>query len=228
MTAAAKPRVVAIVPAAGCGKRLGLKVKKPFAILGGRPLVVHALRTLNGCRAIDAIIVAAEKPRINDIKKLAARYRIGKLASVVAGGKTRFESVRNCLDIIPASCEVVVIHDGARPLVDRKLVEDSIRLAKKFGACIVAVPESDTVKLVGSGLFINKTLDRNRIFRAQTPQSFRAALIKKAYSLRGKYKVTDDASLVESIGKRVKVLAGSYRNMKITTREDLKFAEVLI
>ena len=220
--------VVAVVPAAGYGKRLGLKVKKPFVLLGGKPLVVHALKALNGCSAIDAIIVAAERPCINDIKKLAARYRIGKLASVVAGGKTRFESVRNCLEIIPASCEVVVIHDGARPLVEKRLIEGSIRLAKKFGACIVAVPESDTVKLVGNDLFTKKTLDRSRIFRAQTPQAFRAGLIKKAYSLRGKYNVTDDASLVESVGKRVKILVGSYRNMKITTKEDLKFAEVLI
>ncbi len=223
----ARCRVVAIVPAAGCGKRLGSKVRKPFVMLGGRPLVVHALKTLNACASIDAIIVAAEASQVRSFEKLIEKYRIGKVAAIVAGGTTRYESVRNCLGKVGPSFDIVVIHDGARPLVEKKTIADAIRLARAYGGCIVAVPESDTVKLVDKALYIKKTLDRSRIFRAQTPQAFRAGLIKKAYALRGDT-VTDDASLVEAVGGRVKILAGPYRNIKVTTKEDLAIAKYFL
>ncbi|MDD5422472.1 MAG: 2-C-methyl-D-erythritol 4-phosphate cytidylyltransferase, partial [Candidatus Omnitrophica bacterium] len=118
--------------------------------------------------------------------------------------------------------------DAARPFIESYLIEKSIRAARKTGGCIVAVPESDTVKLVDSGLFIKDTLDRNRVFRAQTPQVFRRDLIQKAYGRLKHAKATDDAGLVEMAGGRVKVIMGSYRNIKITTKEDLKLAEVLL
>jgi 2-C-methyl-D-erythritol 4-phosphate cytidylyltransferase len=122
----------------------------------------------------------------------------------------------------------VLIHDGARPLIDPKTIRDSVALARKHGGCVVAVPENDTVKLAGKGMFIRKTLDRSRIFRAQTPQVFKAAIIKKAYASRGAMGRTDDSSLVEVSGGSMKILIGSYRNIKITTKEDLKLAEVLL
>jgi len=219
--------VVAIVPAAGCGKRLGSKVRKPFVTLGGRPLVVHALKTLAACASIDAIIVAAEASQVRSFEKLVGKYRIGKVAAIVAGGRTRYDSVKNCLARIGPSFDIVVIHDGARPLVEKKTIAGAIRLARAHGGCIVAVPESDTIKLVDKAMYIQKTLDRSRIFRAQTPQVFRTGLIKKAYALKGDT-ATDDASLVEAAGGRVKILAGPYRNIKVTTKEDLLLAEVLL
>jgi 2-C-methyl-D-erythritol 4-phosphate cytidylyltransferase len=123
---------------------------------------------------------------------------------------------------------VVLIHDGGRPFVDAKTIACSVALARRYGGCIVAVPENDTVKLAGGDLFIRRTLDRTRIFRAQTPQVFRRSVIMKAYAAKGAKSATDDSGLVEKAGGRVKILKGSYRNIKITTKEDLKFAEVLI
>ena len=221
-------RTVAIVPAAGYGKRLGLKVKKPLVRLRGRPLITYALRTLNACEAIDGIVVAAEKSAVRSFKVLIDKYKFQKVIDVVVGGRTRCESVSNCLRKIGRNFDIVLIHDAARPFIERSTIEASIDLANEFGGCVVAVPESDTVKLADKKLFIKKTLDRNRIFRAQTPQAFRYDLIKKAYAVRDRNRFTDDASLVEMLGGKVKILEGSCKNIKITTREDLKMAEVLL
>ena len=220
-------KTVAIVPAAGSGKRLGLKTPKPFVLLGGKPLVIRALEALDSSGSIDAIIVAAEKRYVKRLEALVGRYRLKKVAAVIAGGRTRFNSVKNCLEKIGRSFDVVLIHDGARPFVDEDLIEASVRLARKFGACIVAVPESDTVKLVDKKGFIRKTLDRKEIFRAGTPQAFKLDIIRKAYTSAKSGNVTDDSSLVESLGVKVKILNGSYRNIKITTKEDLKMGEAL-
>jgi len=223
-----RPRAVAIVPAAGYGKRLGLKKKKPFVLLNGRPLVTYALKVLDNCGAVDGIIIACEKSRIKYLRALTKKFRIKKVIDIVAGGSTRSGSVRNCLRKVNGSFDIVLIHDGARPFVQEHMIEESIRLADRYGGCIVAVPESDTVKLAKPGLFIKTTLDRNRIFRAQTPQAFRRELIKKAYMAGREKRATDDSVLAEKLGARIKILEGSYKNIKITTRDDLKLAEVLL
>ena len=220
-------RTLAIVPAAGYGKRLGLKAKKPFVRLCGKPLVSYALKALDNSDSIDAIIVATEKSCIKKLKDIAVEFKIKKLLDVVPGGSTRAGSVRNCLDRIKDGFDVVLIHDAARPLVSSRLISDSVKAAARFGAAIAAVPESDTVKIVDGGLFIKDTMDRSKVFRAQTPQAFRMGLIRKAYSA-GKMDITDDAGMVERAGVRVKVIMGSYGNIKVTTREDIKIAEVLL
>lgn len=222
------PKTVALVPAAGYGKRLGLKAKKPFVLLRGSPLVVHTLRALESSKSIDHIILAAEKSCVGKIRRIIDRYAFRKVGRVVIGGKTRFESVRKCLEAADPSFDMVLVHDGARPFIARSLIDRSIRLAQKYGACIVAVPENDTVKLADREGFIVKTLDRSILFRAQTPQVFRRRIIEKAYRYKGKRRITDDASLAEAIGARVKILNGSCRNIKITTKEDLKMAEALL
>jgi len=226
-----KSRVVAIVPAAGSGRRLGLKTKKPFVRLGGKPLVWYALNALNRSASVDAIVVAAEPSSVGRFKRLAARYGFRKVAAVIEGGKERADSVRNCLAAIGPGFDIVLIHDGARPLVDGRMIADSVRLAVKYGGCVVAVPEIDTVKLAGRDLVVDRTLERSRIFRAQTPQAFRRALLERAYRAMGVRRargMTDDAGLVEKVGGRVKILEGSYRNIKVTTKEDLELAEVLL
>lgn len=221
-------RVIAVVPAAGSGKRLGSRVKKPFVLLKGKPLAARTLSALESSPAIDRIIVAAEKSCIKNFKDLVRRFGFKKITEIVAGGRTRGESVRNCLDRIGPCYDIVLIHDAARPFIDAGTIARSVKTAEKFGACIVAVPESDTVKVVGKDLSVKKTVDRNKIFRAQTPQVFKRDLIVKAYGGRVKRGVTDDAGLVEQMGMRVKVVKGSCRNIKITTAEDLKLAEVLL
>jgi 2-C-methyl-D-erythritol 4-phosphate cytidylyltransferase len=220
--------VVAIVAAAGSGQRLGLKVRKPFVKLAGIPLIVHTLKALSGSCAIDAIIVAAQPGFVGRFEALIKKYRLAKVAAVVAGGATRAESVRNCLARVDDSFDIVLIHDGGRPFIDAGTIALSVAMARKYGGAIVAVPENDTVKLAGDDLFVKKTLPRSRIFRAQTPQVFKRELIKKAYAAGITAGVTDDAGLVERVGGKVKIVTGSYRNIKITTKEDLKLAEVFI
>jgi len=222
-------RTIAIVPAAGAGKRLGFKVPKPFVLLRGKPLVAHTLKALSSCGAIDAIVVAAERPAIGRMKGVIKRFGLYKVIDVVAGGKTRSDSVRNCLKRIgPLAFDIVLIHDGARPLVEGALIERAVKAAQRFGACVVAAPESDTVKVVGSNGFVKKTLDRNTLFRTETPQAFKVRLIKKAYGVKRTSTSTDDASLVERLGVKVKVIVGPPGNIKVTTKEDLKLAEVLL
>ena len=224
-----RPRVVAIVPAAGRGKRLGpSKTKKPFVRLGSKPLITYALSVLENSSVIDAIIIAAEKPCVKKIKGIVSKFKFKKVVGVVIGGKTRFESIRNCLEKVGPEFDIVLIHDGARPFLEESIIKDSIKMAEKYGACVVAVPESDTIKLVDKNLFIKKTLDRNKIFRAQTPQTFKREIIQKAYGTRLGREITDDANLIEILGGKIKVLKGTYRNIKITTKEDRKMAEVLL
>ncbi len=223
-----RPRVAAIVPAAGYGKRLGSKTKKPFVLVKGLPLVIRTLKKLDSSSAIDTIIVAAERACIGRLERLIKRSGLNKVGAVLAGGDTRFGSVRNCLQAVDDSFDIVLVHDGARPFVEDSMIRSCIEKAYKYGASIVAVQESDTVKLADKDLFVDKTLDRKRVYRAQTPQAFRTGLLKKAYSAKGSKPMTDDSGLVEALGNKVKIVEGSYRNIKITTKEDLHWAEVLL
>ena len=222
------PSVVAIVPCAGYGRRLGLDQKKPFVKLSGRPIAIHALATLNSCKTIDSIIVACERSCVEDFGRLVKKFRLDKVDAVVVGGRTRFESVRNCLKKVKPSFDVVLVHDGARPLVDRDIVSEVVKAAARFGASLAAVPETDTVKISDGVCSVAGTLPRERIFRAQTPQAFRREVIITAYSLPGGYLATDDSGLVERSGLSVRIVKGSYKNIKITTREDLLMAEALL
>jgi 2-C-methyl-D-erythritol 4-phosphate cytidylyltransferase len=223
--------VTAIVPAAGSGRRLGLREAKPFVCLAGKPILIHTLKALGACASVDSIIVAAPPRSVARVERLVRSYRAGKVSRVVPGGRTRTESVRNCLGRLDKSCRVVVIHDGARPLIEAATVDRAVRLAARCGACVVAVPENDTVKEAGPDLVIKRTLDRRRIYRAQTPQAFRRPLIERAYAkafASGVPSATDDSYLAERAGVRIKILKGSYRNIKITTIEDLKAAEAFL
>lgn len=221
-------KTIAIVPAAGFGRRLGLRTRKPFVSLGGKPLVLHVLCTLNGCRTIDAIVIVAEKGCIGRFEKLVENKRLRKVIAVCAGGDTRFQSVKRGLRFVDPSYDLVLITDAARPFVSASMISKSIALAQKFGGSVVAVPESDTVKLVGKSGFVKKTLDRKTIYRAQTPQTFKREIILKAYASSDGANATDDSCLVEALGLKVGILEGSYGNIKITTKEDLKLAEELL
>ncbi len=223
-------KTVAIIAGAGSGKRLGYHTKKPFVSLNGRPLIAYSLKVLDSSPFIDGIVVAVERSYLKRFSGLVKRYGIRKVKSVVAGGMTRYESIRNCLGEVDASCDIVLVHDAARPFLDERLIRESISAAKRFGGCIAAVPVKDTVKLAGRNLFIAGTIERSLVWAAETPQTFRYDLIMRAYknAPRDKLKITDDSYLLERLGARVKILMGSYRNIKITTREDLMLAGMLL
>jgi 2-C-methyl-D-erythritol 4-phosphate cytidylyltransferase len=222
-------RVAAIVPAAGSGERLAAKDKKPFVLLAGKPLITYALKSLESSKYIDQIYIAADPDSIERMKAIVSKYRIRKAVKVVAGGRTRAGSVKNCFDLIDPQCDIVLIHDGARPFLKDSDIMNSVLLAGKFGGCVTAIPMTDTVKLAGKGLFVKKTVDRSSLWRAQTPQAFRYDILKNVLGgIKDDSGVTDDASMLERACRKVKIFAGSSRNIKITTKEDLKIAEALI
>lgn len=224
-----RPAVVAIVPAAGSGKRLGARNKKPFVKLAGKPLVVHALKALGSSADISRIIVAVEPDSIGRLNRIIDKYALKKIEKVVRGGHTRSGSVKNCFKAIGGPCDIVLIHDGARPFPGSSSIRDCIRLAEKFGASISAIPSTDTIKLADKHGFISTTLDRSRLWRAQTPQAFKYRLLKHALAgANAPLNATDEALLMERSGKKVKILKGSVNNIKITTREDVKIAEALL
>jgi 2-C-methyl-D-erythritol 4-phosphate cytidylyltransferase len=215
-------RVTAIIVAAGQGRRFGSP--KQFALLRGRSVLDWSLA------------VFGQHPRITDIILVLPDEALGKkftrahpkLRAVVRGGAERQDSVfRGFSELDPRRAEIVLIHDGARPLVSSALIRRVIREAEKHGACVPGVPLEDTVKRVDGGLVV-RTLDRAKLSRIQTPQGFSYGLLKRAFARAWaeKFYGTDDASLVERLGEKVVVTEGDPKNIKVTTLLDLKLAEV--
>ena len=222
--------VTAIVPAAGAGIRFGGAVKKQFIALNGLPILSHTLRALAASRALSAIIVVVppgEELRGREALELAG---IDLETEVVPGGQARQDSVYIGLQRAKAETDLVLIHDGVRPFVSREVVLATVEAAKEWGAAIAAVPVIDTIKRVDTDGFVVETLQRGRLWSVQTPQVFRYALLMQAHRAireRG-IVVTDDAALVERIGGMVKVVRGSYENLKITSEEDLPLAGLIL
>ena len=222
--------VTAIVPAAGAGVRFGGAVKKQFIALNGLPILSHTLRALAASDALAAIIVVVppgEESRGQEALELA---RINLETEVVPGGQARQDSVYIGLQRAKAETDLVLIHDGVRPFVSREVVLATVEAAKEVGAAVAAVPVIDTIKRVDSDDFVVETLQRGQLWSIQTPQVFRYALLMQAHRAvreRG-IVVTDDAALVERIGGMVKVVRGSYENLKITSEEDLPLAGLIL
>ena len=215
-------KTVAIITAAGQGKRMGQP--KQFIKLAGKSILERTIAVFEETKAIDEIILVVNK---EDIKK-AEGFKFSKLTKVVAGGKERQDSVYNGLMALPDDARVIAIHDGARPFVTPAIIKRAVLEAKEFGAVVVAVPVLDTIKQMTNECNI-KTIDRSRLWAAQTPQVFRKEIILRAYQEgRGKSHVTDDAMLVEKLGLPVKVVMGSSQNIKITTPEDLILAKGIL
>jgi len=219
--------VTAIVLAAGSGIRLKSKASKALVELGGKPLIIHSLKTISSNPQVKEIIVAANPLNKKQILERIEKYKIPKIKSIVLGGRERKDSVFNALKQVSSEAGMVLIHDAARPLIAASEVARLIKEAGKFGAAILGVPVKSTIKKAGAG-FISKTLDRNNLWEAQTPQAFKKDLILSAYKRFKHLKATDDAMLVEKLGARVRIIEGSYRNIKITTREDLITAQALL
>jgi len=226
--------ITCIVPAAGAGKRLGLGINKAFAMLAGAPLIVHCLHMLQETNLVKFAVVVLAPAEVEDGQKLlksyAQRYFPELPFTVVAGGKERQDSVANALAVIDAAEGYIAVHDGARPFAGKEVFERTLAAAKLHKAAIAAVPVKDTIKVINADGEVIATPLRSTLQAVQTPQIFDAELLKTAYAfLKEKPSaVTDDASVVELLGHKVVVALGRYENIKVTTPEDLIFAENLL
>ncbi|KAF0184188.1 MAG: 2-C-methyl-D-erythritol 4-phosphate cytidylyltransferase [Nitrospirae bacterium] len=226
-------RTVAVVAAAGIGKRFGGSLSKQYVELAGRPVLFWSLAALHACDLIDEIIPVVHEQEFAATSALIDRYGIGKVLRIVPGGKERQDSVMNGLSALPEGAGIVVIHDGARPLIAPETIAAAIHALEGYDGAVVAVPVKDTVKEAISGAgrpCVAQTLDRSRLWAIQTPQVFYYETLKTALerAMREGFFGTDDASVVERYGGSVTIVKGSYRNIKITTPEDILIAEAFL
>lgn len=225
------PLVVALVPAAGRGLRMGGSVPKQFLSLGGEPLVIQSLRALQAAPVVVQIILAVPPADVEYCEReIVSRQCFTKVTKVVAGGAERQDSVRHALAQIPSDTEIVLIHDAVRPFVTLRMIADVVAAARKEGAAIIALPMRDTVKQVRMDGMIERTVDRTPLWLAQTPQAFRRDWIETAHRKAHAegVRATDDASLVEWLGYSVAVVEGSGENIKVTRPEDLVIGEAIL
>ncbi|BBB91325.1 MAG TPA: 2-C-methyl-D-erythritol 4-phosphate cytidylyltransferase [Methylomusa anaerophila] len=222
--------VTAIITAAGQGRRMGAGFNKVLMPLGEHPVLVHTLSAVAACADVNRMVVTAAADEIEAVKSLIVRQGLQAVCQVVAGGNERQYSIDNALSLIPEDEDIILVHDGARPLIDPQLIKEVIAAALVYQAAVLAVPVKDTIKTVNNEKYVTDTLERSKLWAIQTPQAFHGRLLKEAYckAKQEEYLGTDDASLVERIGIPVKIVAGSYRNIKITTPEDLIVADALL
>jgi len=222
---------VALIVAAGIGRRMGVEGGKQFLLLAGKPLLAHTLISFQQASLIDAIIIITSDDSLDRCLKIIDEYGIQKAYKVVMGGAERQDSVYNGLMAASAleRVEAVIVHDGARPLIEPFLIDDAINNLNGYDGVVVGIPAKDTVKLVRDGV-VSQTLRREEVWQVQTPQVFRQDVLMQAHR-RAKAEAfygTDDAVLVERNGGKVKVILGSDENIKITTPVDLVAAEAIL
>lgn len=220
----------AIILAAGKGKRMGSGINKQFLNIKGKPILYYSLKTFSDNPFIDEIILVCSSSEIDYCRQqVVEKYGIKKVLRIISGGKERQDSVLNGLRSI-TDCNIVLIHDGARPFVNSNIIENGIRYAETYGACTCGMNPKDTIKIKGNDGFSLDTLDRSKLFCVQTPQCFKYDLIIKCHEklMQDNISVTDDTSVVELYGNKVYLYEGSYNNIKITTQEDLVVAERIL
>lgn len=227
-----KTKCTAIVLAAGQGKRMGTKVQKQYLEISGKPVLFYSLDVFQKSDMIDDIIlVVGENQEEYCREEIIEKFHITKVRKIVKGGAERYHSVWNGLQEV-AEDGYVFIHDGARPFVTEEILSRAYETVQREKACVVGMPVKDTIKIADKEGFAKETPNRSLVWMVQTPQVFETFLIKNAYSLLMEQEiiqVTDDAMVVETmLQKKVKLVEGSYENIKITTPEDLKIAEVLV
>jgi 2-C-methyl-D-erythritol 4-phosphate cytidylyltransferase len=234
-----KEKVVAIVPAAGLGKRFGPGTNKPFQTIDGKPLITLSLQVLQSVYEITEIIPVFKLEDMEQGQKIIEEFGISKIQRIAPGGKERQDSVYNGLKLIEDKNCLVLIHDGVRPLIEKALIENAIKEMLSIPALspdtdrvdgvVLAVPVKDTIKETEDGI-IKRTLKRSALWAIQTPQVFLYGSIAAAYdkAMNEGFYSTDDAALIERYGGKIKVVMGSYLNLKITTPEDICIAEALL
>jgi 2-C-methyl-D-erythritol 4-phosphate cytidylyltransferase len=226
-----RPKVFAIIPAAGSGTRLGGKIRKQFLPLKGKPIIVHTLQRFEHCADVDEVIVAVPESDIVDIEALITRFRLHKVSKAIVGGQKRQDSVRNALKLIVArDSDIILVHDAVRPFVESKQISQVIKASKEHDAAVVAVQPKDTIRRSAGGGFFDQTVDRTALWLVQTPQAFKAKLLLKAFDMayKERFYSTDEAALVERLGVKARIVEGSYDNIKITTQEDLELGALIL
>lgn len=220
-----------IIAAAGMSNRMGSKINKQFIFINNKPILAHTIEKFERCKYVDEIIVVAKESEIDYCRKeIIKRYGFNKVSKIVKGGMERQDSVYNGILALNEKTDIVLSHDGARPFVKIKNIIDGIDGAVKHGACVVGVPVKDTIKVVGDNNGIDKTPKRKALWAAQTPQCFKKDILIEGYrkAMEDNFVGTDDSVLVERLGLNVKMIMGSYENIKITTPEDLIIAESIL
>ena len=218
-------KIGAFIVAAGSSQRMG-GTDKLLALLGGKPLLVRVIDAFQRCDSIGQIILVLSERNLGTVRRLITKQSWQKKTELCLGGERRQDSVLAGLDRLD-QCDWVVIHDGARPLVTVDLIDRGLKGATETGAAAAAVPVTDTIKVAGTDRIVRQTPSRGDLWAVQTPQVFRFDIIAEAYR-RAKGEVTDDATLVERSGYKVKLYPGSYDNIKLTTPDDLVVAAALL
>ena len=222
------PDTSAVIVCAGNASRMG-GINKILALLNEKPVIAFTMQAFQECADIAEIVIVTKEENFSQIKEIAEQYQIKKLTNIVEGGDTRQKSVLNGVKAVSEHSAYIAIHDGARPLVKPEHIAKVIQDARIFGGATLGVPVKDTIKTVDDGL-ITDTPPRNALWATQTPQVFRKRIYIEAmdFALTHGLDFTDDCQLVEAIGGKVYMTKGDYTNMKLTTPEDLKIAEVLL
>ena len=224
-------KVLAVIPAAGSGVRMGMSRPKQFIEISSTPILAFSLMVLNSCDLINEIIIATASSEILLCQKnIVERYSLDKVSKVVKGGERRQDSVRHALEAAEDSYDFVLIHDAARPFLTNDLIMSVFRAALKTGAATAAVPVKETVKEATKERFVKKTLDRKSLWLTQTPQIFSFKTIFDAHQTalsKGWNDVTDDAEIIERLGHTIEIVNGDEQNIKITTPYDLRLASFL-
>ena len=223
--------VSAVVLAGGSGSRMNSKVAKQFIEIAGKPLIYYALKCFEDSVVDEVIFVTREEDIEYCKSEIINKYGFKKVKKIVAGGKNRYDSVYNGIVATDDNCDIVMIHDGARPFITDRMIKDSIAEAREYSAVTVAVPVKDTIKIVDENGFSVSTPDRRTLYQIQTPQTFKKEMLVQAYNIMyesGDTDITDDTMIIERyINKKVKIIEGSYTNIKVTTSEDIDVAEAI-
>lgn len=222
--------VSAIIAAAGMSNRMGSKINKQFIAIDNKPILVHTLEKFEECKYVDEIILVSKEEEVDYCRKeIVRKFGFNKVAKIIRGGKERQDSVYNGLLALNENTDIVLTHDGARPFVKVDHIIAGIKGVIDYGACVIGVPVKDTMKVINQENIVHHTPKRSLLWAAQTPQCFWAHLIKQGYeyAMNEGIIATDDSSLVEKMGYDIKMIMGSYDNIKITTPEDILIAETL-
>lgn len=222
--------VCAIIAAAGSGTRMGLDFNKLFLSIEEKPVIAYTIDSFEECDAVDDIIIVCSESDFSLVSDICSDFNYQKVSQIVTGGKTRQESIYKGLLATSGSEEIVLVHDGARPLVSEALIEAVINKARDKGAAAPAVPVKDTVKKVNSDLTVRSTVDRESLFCVQTPQGFGRNVILSAHEKAYKENIeaTDDCALAEKLGQKVYIVPGESSNVKLTTPDDYFLISALI
>ena len=224
-------KLAVIIPAAGSGSRMGSQVPKPFLMLGNQAILWHTIRAFLSVEEVEEVIIPTSSNWISEVQTICDSFSESGVAfKVLEGGTERQFSIQNALNEVSLGIDLVAVHDAVRPFINSYLIKDCADKAFEMGGAMIAVPAKDTVKVISKDGFVKSTPDRSTLWQAQTPQIFKTEILKEAYrsAMKNQFVGTDDASLVEAVGGKVKIVEGDRENLKITYPVDLRIAELIL